>query len=40
MRHSFSAEVISHVVWLYHRFTLSFRGIGELLAIRGFAVKR
>ena len=35
MRHRFPAEVISHAVWLYHRFTLSFRDIEELLAIRG-----
>jgi putative transposase len=25
-------------VWLYHRFTLSFRDIGELLAARGITV--
>ncbi len=34
-RHRFPAEVISHAVWLYHRFTLSFRDIEELLALRG-----
>jgi putative transposase len=28
-------EVISHAIWLYHRFTLSFRDIEEMLAIRG-----
>jgi len=33
--HRFSPEVISHAVWLYHRFTLSFRDIEELLAVRG-----
>ncbi len=32
---SFPPEIISHAVWLYHRFTLSFRDIEELLAIRG-----
>ncbi|MEW8030351.1 MAG: IS6 family transposase, partial [Candidatus Thiodiazotropha sp.] len=26
-RHRFPPEVISHAVWLYHRFTLSFRDI-------------
>ena len=31
-------EIISHVVWLYHRFTLSFRDIEELLAYRGIEV--
>lgn len=25
-------HVISHAVWLYHRFTLSFRDVEELLA--------
>ncbi|MDP7452023.1 MAG: hypothetical protein QGE95_07130 [Arenicellales bacterium] len=34
-QHRFSPPVISHVVWLYHRFRLSFRDIEELLAIRG-----
>ena len=34
-RHRFPPEVISHAVWLYHRFTLSFRDIEEILAIRG-----
>lgn len=34
-RHRFPPQVISHAVWLYHRFTLSFRDIEELLAIRG-----
>ena len=28
-------KIISHAVWLYHRFTLSFRDIEELLAARG-----
>jgi putative transposase len=31
-------QVISHAVWLYHRFTLSFRDIEELLAARGIIV--
>ena len=35
IRHRFPPEVISHAVWLYHRFTLSYRDIEELLAIRG-----
>lgn len=37
-RHRFPAEVISHAVWLYFRFTLSFRDIEELLASRGVEV--
>jgi putative transposase len=31
----FPAEVIGHAVWLYHRFPLSFREVGELLYERG-----
>jgi len=34
-RHRFPSEVISHAAYLYHRFTLSFRDIEELLAVRG-----
>jgi len=31
-------EIISHVVWLYHRFTLSFRDIEDILSYRGIQV--
>jgi putative transposase len=31
-------QIISHAVWLYHRFALSFRDIEELLAARGITV--
>nr|WP_232787736.1 IS6 family transposase [Paraglaciecola sp. MB-3u-78] len=31
-------QIISHAVWLYHRFTLSFRDIEELLVARGITV--
>ena len=31
-------EIISHAVWLYHRFTLSFRDVEDLLAERGITV--
>ena len=31
-------QVISHAVWLYHRFTLSFRDTEDLLAARGINV--
>lgn len=34
-RHQFPAEVIRHAVWLYLRFTLSYRVVEELLAERG-----
>ena len=34
----FPQQIISHSVWLYHRFTLSFRDIEDLLAERGIIV--
>src|SRR5215471_1867056 len=34
----FPPEIISHAVWLYHRFCLSFRDVEELLATRGVIV--
>jgi putative transposase len=37
-RHRFPSEFISHAVWLYHRFCLSFREVEELLAERGITV--
>jgi putative transposase len=37
-RHQFPAEVIRHAVWLYLRFTLSYRDVEELLAERGIDV--
>ncbi len=36
--HRFPHEIISHAVWLYHRFCLSFRDIEDLLAERGVVV--
>ena len=36
--HRFPPEIISHAVWLYHRFTLSFRDVEHLLAERGISV--
>ena len=36
--HRYPAEIISHAVWLYFRFTLSFRDIEELLAARGIVL--
>jgi len=37
-RHRFPPEIISHAIWLYHRFCLSFREVEELLAERGIMV--
>jgi putative transposase len=34
----FPQEIISHAVWLYHRFSLSFRDVEELLFARGVMV--
>ena len=34
----FSPEIISHAVWLDHRFALSFRDVEDLLASRGVDV--
>ena len=34
-RHQFPPEVIRHAIWLYLRFTLSYRDVEELLAERG-----
>src|SRR5215831_19928664 len=34
-RHRFPAEIIQHAIWLYVRFTLSYRDVEELLAERG-----
>ena len=36
--HRFRREIISHSVYLYHRFCLSFRDVEELLAKRGIVV--
>jgi putative transposase len=36
--HRFPPYIISHAVWLYHRFSLSFRDVEELLAKRGIFV--
>jgi len=37
-RHQFPPELIRHAVWLYLRFTLSYRDVEELLAKRGLDV--
>ena len=37
-RHRFSPEIISHAIWLYHRFSLSFRDVEDLLAERAIIV--
>ena len=37
-KHRFPPEIIAHAVWLYHRFSLSFRQVEELLAEHGVIV--
>src|ERR1700737_1030488 len=37
-RHRFPPVVIQHAVWLYLRFTLSYRDVEELLAERGLDI--
>jgi len=37
-RHRFPAVIIQHAVWLYFRFTLSYRDVEDLLAERGIDV--
>ena len=34
----FPPEIISHAIWLYHRFRLSFRDVEDFLAERGILV--
>jgi putative transposase len=36
--HRFPVEIISHGVWLYYRFCLSYRDVEELLFVRGIIV--
>jgi putative transposase len=36
--HRLPAEIISHGVWLYYRFCLSYRDVEELLFVRGVLV--
>ena len=38
LRHRFPSAIISHAVWLYHRYGLSFRDVEDLLAERGIIV--
>jgi putative transposase len=37
-RHRFPSDIIRHSIWLYARFTLSFRDVEEMLAARGLEV--
>jgi putative transposase len=37
-RRRFPSEIISHCVWLYFRFALSFRDVEEMLAMRGVSL--
>jgi putative transposase len=36
--HRFAGEIISHGVWLYYRFPLSYRAVQEVLFERGIDV--
>lgn len=36
--HRFPPEIISHAVWLYFRFTLSYRDVEEMMVARGIVV--
>jgi len=36
--HWFPPEIISHAIWFYNRFTLSFRDVEDLLTERGITV--
>src|SRR6201993_1929602 len=38
LRHRFPPEIIQHAIWLYLRFTLSYRDVEELLAERGLDI--
>ena len=37
-RHPFPPKIIQHAIWLYVRFTLSYRDVEELLAERGIDI--
>ena len=37
-RHRYPVEIIDHCVWLYFRFTLSFREVEEMMLARGVVV--
>ncbi len=37
-RHRFPPEIISHCVWHYFRFALSFRDVEEIMRMRGVAL--
>ncbi len=37
-RHRFPSEIISHTVWLYFRFALSYRDVEEIMAVRGITL--
>jgi putative transposase len=39
-RHRFPPDIISHAVWVYYRFNLSYRDVEDLLAERGITVSR
>ncbi|MDA0338935.1 MAG: IS6 family transposase, partial [Proteobacteria bacterium] len=38
LRHRFHPDIIKQAVWLYFRFTMSYRDVEDLLAERGIDV--
>jgi hypothetical protein len=40
LRHRFPSAIISHAVWVYHRYCMSFRDVEDLLAERGMQTDR
>jgi len=36
--HRFPPDIISHAVWVYFRFTLSYRGVEEIMLVRGIVM--
>ena len=36
----YPAEIVSHCVWLYHRFSLSLREVQEMMLARGIILSR
>jgi putative transposase len=37
-RHRYPHQIVTHAIWLYHRFTLSYRDIEDIFASRGIIV--
>jgi putative transposase len=37
-RHRFASEVIRHCVWLYFRFSITYRDVEDMMAVRGLTL--